>query len=145
MAEETEKKNHPILVLILLHAILLLYSLSSVASKLASQETILSFPFLAWYFAVLALLVLYALGWQQVLKRAPLTVAFANKAITVVWGIIWGALIFNERITPHMIVGGLLIICGIILFVVGDNSSTEAAPNSQVKEHIIQIGDGSDG
>ena len=54
--------------------------------------------------------------WQQIIKRIPLTTAFANKAVTVVWGLVWGALIFREPITPGKIVGVLLIVAGVVLF-----------------------------
>ena len=39
---------------------------------------------------MLAALVAYAFGWQQVIKHLPLTTAYANKAVTVVWGILLG-------------------------------------------------------
>ena len=99
-----------------LHLLLVLYSLSSVISKLAANVEFFSPEFLLLYLGVLGILALYAVGWQQVLKRLPLTTAFSNKAITVVWGIIWGALFFSEPITLLKVVGALLIILGIVLF-----------------------------
>ena len=62
------------------------------------------------------LLGLYALGWQQVIKRLPLTTAFANKAVTVVWGLVWGALLFAEPITPGKLAGCGLIVAGVVLY-----------------------------
>lgn len=47
----------------------------------------------------------------------PLTVAYANKGITIVWGIIWGALLFKEAITIKTIIGGVIILIGIYLVV----------------------------
>jgi hypothetical protein len=73
-----------------LHASLLLYSIGSVFSKLASQEDFLSLGFIFFYGLFLMVLFVYALLWQQILKRFPLTVAFANKAITILWGIVMG-------------------------------------------------------
>ena len=49
-----------------------------------------------------------AIGWQQVIKRIPLTTAFANKAVTVVWGLVWGALFFREAVTPGKLLGAAL-------------------------------------
>ena len=40
---------------------------------------------------MLLALVTYAAGWQQVIKHLPLTTAYANKAVTVVWGILAGS------------------------------------------------------
>ena len=51
----------------------------------------------------------------------PLTVAYANRPVTLIWGIVWGALIFGEKITWNMIAGALVIFAGIYL-VTGDNS-----------------------
>ena len=56
----------------------------------------------------------------KIIKRLPLTTAFANKAITVVWGIVWGALFFDETITPGKLLGAALIIGGVVLFVKAD-------------------------
>ena len=85
-------------VLILLHVLFCVYSLSSVLSKVSG-----SFPILGWQFffscgAMIGLLGLYAIGWQQVIKRISLTIACANRTITVVWGVVWGVLIFHETI-----------------------------------------------
>ena len=85
-------------------------------SKLASGQVLLSPLFIVLYGVMLVILAVYALVWQQVIKRLPLTLAYANRAITVVWGIVWGALFFGEAITPLMVVGAVVIICGIVLF-----------------------------
>ena len=52
------------------------------------------------YGGMLAALVVYAFGWQQVIKHLPLTTAYANKAITVVWGILLGFLLFGGEHHP---------------------------------------------
>ena len=62
----------------------------------------------------------YAIIWQQILKRMPLTVAYANKPVTLIWGIIWGKLIFDEKITWSMILGACIIFAGIYLVTSGD-------------------------
>lgn len=107
---------------IYLHILLVLYSLSAVFSKLASVEPFLSFKFCLFYGLVLFLLALYALCWQQIIKHLQLTMAYANKAITVVWGIIWGLLIFVEKLTPGKVLGAVFVICGIVLFALSDGS-----------------------
>ena len=115
-----------------LHILLVLYSLSAVFSKLASVEPFLSLKFCVFYGLVLFLLALYALCWQQIIKHLPLTVAYANKAITVVWGIIWGLLIFGEKLTPGKVLGAVFVICGIVLYAISDGSEAE---NREVKEN----------
>lgn len=59
---------------------------------------------------------IYAFFWQQVIKRLPLILAYANKAVTVVWGMIWGSILFNEGITVKKVIGALTVIIGIVLF-----------------------------
>ena len=102
---------------LLLHISLLFSSLSGVCSKMASRYTdhILSISFLFWFGLVFVIMFGYAIIWQQILKRMPLTVAYANKPVTLIWGIIWGSLIFGEKITWNMIVGAAMIFAGIYL------------------------------
>lgn len=106
--------------LILLNILLLLYSTGGIFSKLAASEDLFSLKFCIYYVIIIALLGGYALGWQQIIKRMPLTTAFANKAITVVWGLMWGILIFDEKITTGKIIGAMLVIAGVILFSMAD-------------------------
>lgn len=115
------QKKKMIKYYVYLHGLLMVYSLGSVCSKLASQNDFLSPKFCIFYGLVLLDMMIYAILWQQILKKLPLTVAFANKAITIIWGILWGMLIFNESITPAKILGGIIIIAGIILVVKDDN------------------------
>lgn len=103
-----------------LHILLVLYSVSAVFSKLGSAQPFLSTKFCIFYGIVLFLLALYTVCWQQILKHLPLTAAYANKAVTVVWGIIWGMLIFGEELTPGKTIGAVFVICGIILFATGE-------------------------
>lgn len=109
-------KKENIKALIVLHLMLMIYSLSGVCSKLAAQTSFISKKFLLYYSIVIILLGMYALVWQQVIKRMPLTMAFANKAITIVWGIIWGRVFFQEIISLGKIVGAVLVVLGIVIF-----------------------------
>lgn len=103
-----------------LHVLLFVYSLSGLFSKSASSQTFLSLPFILLYGGMLFILFVYALGWQQIIKRLPLTVAYANKAITVVWGIVWGCLLFGESVSLTSLIGAGLVIAGVVLFAVAD-------------------------
>jgi len=110
--------------LILLHLMLMIYSLSGICSKMASKQTFLSIPFILYYGAIILLLGFYAIGWQQIIKRLPLTTAFSNKAVTVVWGLVWGVLFFHESITLGKIIGIILIISGIVIFASSEKEET---------------------
>ena len=109
--------------LLFLHFILVCYSFSGILSKFAALQPFLSIRFCFLYCGIITLLGLYALAWQQIIKYLPLTTAFANKAVTVVWGLVWGALIFNEPVTLGKLVGMTLIIVGVILFSMADKEA----------------------
>lgn len=113
-------KNKKGIVMLALHILLLIYSLGSVCSKKASGFPFLSFKFILFYCCVMAILFIYAIGWQQIIKRMPLTAAYANKAVTVVWGIIWGIIFFGEKVTPGKIVGAVVVITGVVLYAFSD-------------------------
>lgn len=113
-------KKENLKILILLHILLAVLSLSGVFTKLASYEEFLSLKFIIYYGLVILVLGIYAIAWQQIIKRIPLTSAYANKAVTVVWGIIWGVIFFSEEIKPGKIVGAAIVISGILLYVRAD-------------------------
>lgn len=100
----------------LLHLMLMVYSLSGVCSKLAAGEPFLSVRFCVFYGTVILLLAFYAVAWQQVIRVLPLTTAFANKAVTTAWGLVWGLLFFQEQITFGKLLGVTLVIAGVVLF-----------------------------
>lgn len=109
------KKKIDIKSLILLEVSFFIYSLSSMFSKQAMYNNPTTAHILFFYMLSLFTLGIYAIIWQQVLKKIDLSVAFANKGITIIWGIIWGLLIFNEKITIGMIIGAMLVIAGIVV------------------------------
>lgn len=111
--------------LLLLHLILMIYSMSGIYSKLAAKQPFLSIKFCLYYGCIIFLLGFYAIGWQQIIKRLPLTTAYANKAITVVWGVVWGVVFFKESITVGNAVGVMCIIIGVLIYAGtdGDNKN----------------------
>lgn len=109
------KKNsfEKIIIYIYLHIILLMYAVGSIFSKLASKQNFGEFRFIMLYSIVLGILAIYAILWQQILKKLPVSTAFANKSVVVIWGMIFGKLIFNESITKNMVIGSVIICIGI--------------------------------
>jgi len=103
-------------ILLALHLILMIYSMSGICSKLAATEPFLSIKFCVLYGITILILGFYAIVWQQIIKRISLTTAFANKAVAVAWGLIWSALIFHEPITLGKLAGVILVVLGVILF-----------------------------
>lgn len=113
--------------LLLLHVMLMVYSLSGICSKYASRQKFLSLKFCLLYGCIIFLLGIYAIAWQQVIKRLALTTAFANKAVTIVWGIIWGLLFFKEQVSVTKIIGALVVIAGVVLYAIADGETRQEA------------------
>lgn len=110
----------PVKWFVILHIMIAFYSLGGLFSKMASTHEFLSLWFILLYGASLFTLVVYAFAWQQIIKRLPLTTAYTNKAVTVIWGIVFGRLFFDETITIKQVIGAVIIIVGIVLFVRAD-------------------------
>lgn len=119
-------------VLLALHLLLVLFSCSGIMSKLAAGYEFMSLGFILCYGGMLLLLGVYAIGWQQIIKRLPLTTAYANRAITVVWGIVWGALLFGESITAPKILGALVVLVGVVLYATADDEKPVDSSSLQV-------------
>lgn len=117
---KSDKKKIDIKMYVLLHFSLMLYSVVGILSKFASNQNLNSYKFYIIYASIIAILFVYSLFWQIILKHIPLTVAFANKSIIVIWGIIFGKILFNEPIFMKNLIGGVIIISGVILVVKSD-------------------------
>lgn len=105
---------------IILHVSLIINSLAGAASKMAGRQEFLSLRFFFYYGLVLLITFAFALVWQQVLKHMSLTFAFTNKPITMIWGIIWGVMIFQEVFTLKKLLGTIIVLVGIIIGVSGN-------------------------
>ena len=114
--------------LLALHLLLAVFSLSGIMSKLAAQFPFMSAEFVLCYGGMIVVLGVYAIGWQQVIKRIPLTTAYANRAVTVLWGIVWGALLFDETVSWQKVLGAVVVLAGVVLFAMAGDDP-EPAPD----------------
>lgn len=97
---------------ILIYACFFVYSFASVLSKCASaQDSFVKTA--AFLVGEVILLGIYAIMWQQALKKFPLVVAMSNKGVTVIFSLVWSVLFFQEEITIANLLGALLIFLGI--------------------------------
>ena len=97
----------------LLYIGILVYSFCSIMDKLASMYPFMSLRFCLFYGSGLLFLALYAVIWQQILKRLPLTRAYANRPLVMLLCMLWGKLLFDEVITWNMLLGAVIILLGI--------------------------------
>lgn len=100
-----------------LHLNILLFSLTSVFSKAASVQYSkhgLSSPLLYLFlFLMVANCGIYAITWQQVIKKFSLSTAYANKSVYLLWSQIWAVLIFHENLSIQNIIGILVVLFGV--------------------------------
>ena len=47
---------------------------------------------------------IYALIWQQLIKRIDLSIAYANRSMAILWSMIWAVIFFGEIITIKNII-----------------------------------------
>lgn len=107
-------------MVILLQLAVCIYTLSGIAAKMASGYEFLSAGFVVCYTGEILALGMYAVLWQQIIKRIDISIAYANRAIAVFWSMLWAWLIFHEEITLQNIAGIGLIILGIWVVNSGD-------------------------
>ena len=82
--------------IIILQVIILIYTLSTVTAKFASNEEFLSLKFILFYGLEIFILGIYAILWQQIIKKFEISVAYANRAMSLLWSIVWAIVFFGE-------------------------------------------------
>jgi len=111
-------KSSKVKVYILLYGCYLVYSLGLVVANFAGGYPLFSLHAIALYGLAFFFLGVFAIIWQQVLKHLPLTTAYANRAVVIFYGMMWGALLFAEEIRWNMILGSVIIVVGVVLMAV---------------------------
>lgn len=104
------KKN--ILILMILQVAVCLYTVSGIAAKLASYYEFLSVGFILYYGLEIAVLGVYAIIWQQIIKRVDISIAYANRSTAIFWSMLWASILFQEQITIQNLTGVVLIFIG---------------------------------
>lgn len=104
---------------LLLQISVLVYSFSTVAANMASKQAFLSPAYILYFGAEFVILAIYAILWQQVIKKYELSVAYANKSMTLLWSMLWNFLLFSQGITPAKVCGVLMVMAGVVVMNLG--------------------------
>lgn len=112
---ELKDKKKFIKNIIILQVIILIYTLSTVTAKFASNEEFLSLKFILFYGLEIFILGVYAILWQQIIKKFEISVAYANRAMSLLWSIVWAIVFFGEQITLKNVIGVIIVIIGTII------------------------------
>ena len=99
-----------------LFLIFLFGAFSGVFSKFASQYEAMSFPYMAFLTASVLVLGVYAILWQQIIKRMPVSDAYMLRGMTGFIGLALAYIIFSEPITMCNVIGTAVTIFGIVLY-----------------------------
>ncbi len=107
------KKKTKLIYIILLQLAVILYTCTDIAAKYASGYPFLSPGFILCYGVEILILGIYAVFWQQILKKVDISIAYSNRAAAIFYSTLWAALIFHEHISVQNIVGITIIFAGI--------------------------------
>lgn len=98
-----------------IQAAVIIYTLSGIFAKYSSAYEVMSPMFLLFIGLELLSLGVYAIVWQQIIKRFDLSLAYANRATSIFWSMIWAALLFKEGITVRNLIGVAVIFAGVLM------------------------------
>lgn len=94
----------------------LIYATVGIYTKLASQQEFLSWKYLLAFVGAIGVIGVYAILWQQIIRRIELSTAYMFKGTTIIFTMLFAHWLFGEQITWNNIVGAIIIIVGIVLF-----------------------------
>ena len=115
------------MIYIVLIGINMLYACVSLFTKYASQHEFMSWNYMCGLIGAIGVMGLYAVLWQQVLKRIELSMAYMFKGTSLIFVMLLAHVLFAEQITWNNVVGAIIIISGIVLFA----NSAEPITNRQ--------------
>lgn len=104
------------MIYIVLIGINMLYACVSLFTKYASQQEFMSWNYMLGLIGAVGVMGLYAILWQQVLKRIELSMAYMFKGTSLIFVMLLAYVLFGEQITWNNIIGAIIIISGIVLF-----------------------------
>ena len=94
----------------------LVYACTYICMKTASPYAFLSAPYILWVVGAIGVMGVYAVLWQQVLVRVPLSTAYMFKGTSLIFVLLLSALLFHEGITWQNVLGSFIIVSGIVMF-----------------------------
>jgi drug/metabolite transporter (DMT)-like permease len=107
------KKKITIKDIVILQLVVIIYSTANIIAKIAAGSIGI------WFFLCFGLefvvLAIYAVLWQQMIKKFDLSIAYANRAMEIFWSLVWAVLLFHNQITIPKLVGVVLVVIGIFI------------------------------
>ena len=94
----------------------LLYACVTLFTKYASQQEFGSVAYCLGLVGAIGVMGLYAICWQQILKRVELSTAYMFKGTSLIFIMLFAFALFGEAITIMNVIGAIVIVTGIFLF-----------------------------
>lgn len=116
-AGDEKKMKHTISFkdIIALQCIVVIYTFSTICAKFASAEEPLSIRFFLFLGLEFVILAVYAVCWQQMIKKFELSIAYTNRSLALMWSMLWSILFFKEKISIQNIIGIIIVMFGVVL------------------------------
>ena len=94
----------------------LVYAFESVFVKLASGQDFLSARYFLFMGCAVGVLGVFALIWQQIIKRIPVSEAYMFKGSALIFVLLLSVILFGESISLTNVIGACMIVLGIVLY-----------------------------
>lgn len=120
--------------IILLQAVVVIYTINSIIAKKATATEPMSFAFFAFFALEACVLGIYAICWQQMIKRFDLAVAYANRAMAILWTALWAVVFFHENISLKQIIGIGLVVAGTVIVNTESNNKSDGEISSETAD-----------
>lgn len=101
---------------LILVAVNMLYATEPILAQITSQFEFPSVNFVLGICGIIAVLGLYALSWQQILKHIELSTAYMFKGTSLIFVLLLSVICLDEVITVPNLIGAVMIVGGIVLF-----------------------------
>lgn len=93
----------------------MLYACVGICTKMAAMQEPFSWRYLLWFCGAVGIIGIFAILWQQILRRIEISTAYLFKGTTLIFTMLIAAILFGETITIPNIIGSVIIIIGITL------------------------------
>ena len=114
-------------------------SLTSPCLKIGSQNYETFSPgYFFWFGLAVIILGIYAVCWQLILERIPLTTAYLRRGFSYILLFVWSTLIFHENITIKQIIGIAVISLGMVVSVSDEHGRKNTAPKKRSQKNTSQ-------
>ncbi|SHI28371.1 hypothetical protein SAMN02745229_02750 [Butyrivibrio fibrisolvens DSM 3071] len=126
------KKKVALKDILLLQLAVGIYSINTVIGGFVgnslNENGVMSVKTIGLLFFEVVVLGVYAILWQQLIGKFQLSIAYANKAMTLLWSLMWSIVLFHEDVTVYKIIGVIMVMAGTIIL------NTDPTVSGEVKK-----------